>query len=112
MPTYTYKCDNCGVQFEQFQKFSDKPLKRCPECSQSTLRRVIGASAIVFKGSGWYATDNRSPSGQSAAKKYEAEADKANKPEKADAKAEAKAEAKPDKPEKKKDAKPHKHDHD
>jgi putative FmdB family regulatory protein len=106
MRTYTYKCDNCGTQFEQFQKFSDKPLKRCPKCSQSALRRVIGASAIVFKGSGWYATDNRSPSGQSAAKKSDGEADK---PEKADAKTEAKADAKP---EKKKDVKPHKHDHD
>ncbi len=71
MPTYSYRCDNCGVRFDKFQKFSDKPLKRCPECGQATVRRVLQASAIVFKGSGWYATDNRSPSGQGKAKKGE-----------------------------------------
>ncbi len=63
MPIYTYRCENCGVQFERRQKFSDEPLKRCPECSKNTLRKVYLPVGIVFKGSGFYATDNRSPSG-------------------------------------------------
>ena len=63
MPIYTYRCDNCGVQFERRQKFSDDPLKRCPECNKFALRIVYLPVGIVFKGSGFYATDNRSPSG-------------------------------------------------
>mgnify|MGYP001224293145 CR=1 FL=1 len=64
MPVYTYRCDNCGVQFEQTQKFSDAPLTRCPECGKKTLKKVYTPVGIVFKGSGFYATDHRSPSGQ------------------------------------------------
>ena len=63
MPVYTYRCENCGVQFERQQKFSDQPLTRCPECSKKTLRKVYQPVGIVFKGSGFYATDHRSPSG-------------------------------------------------
>ena len=64
MPVYTYRCDNCGVQFEQSQKFSDAPLTRCPECGKKALKKVYTPVGIVFKGSGFYATDHRSPSGQ------------------------------------------------
>jgi len=63
MPIYTYRCDNCGVQFERMQSFNDAPLTRCPECSKKTLRKVYLPVGIVFKGSGFYATDHRSPSG-------------------------------------------------
>ena len=63
MPIYTYRCDNCGVQFERQQKFSDLQLSRCPECSKKALRKVFTPVGIVFKGSGFYSTDNRSPSG-------------------------------------------------
>ena len=63
MPIYTYRCDSCGVQFDRRQKFSDEPLKVCPECQTETLRKVYLPVGIVFKGSGFYATDNRSPSG-------------------------------------------------
>jgi putative FmdB family regulatory protein len=66
MPLYTYQCDNCGVQFEQIQKFTDKPIKRCPECNKSAVRRLIQPAGIIFKGSGWYKTDNRSSSGASS----------------------------------------------
>ncbi len=65
MPVYTYRCENCGVQFERQQKFSDAPLTRCPECNKKTLRKVYTPVGIVFKGSGFYATDHRSPSGAS-----------------------------------------------
>lgn len=71
MPTYTYRCDNCGVQFERHQGFHDSPLSTCPECSKKSLRKVIAPVGIVFKGSGWYATDHRSPSGASRASKSE-----------------------------------------
>jgi putative FmdB family regulatory protein len=67
MPIYTYRCTNCGVQFDQQQKFSDTPLTRCPECSKKTLQKVFQPVGIVFKGSGFYATDHRSPSGMGRA---------------------------------------------
>ena len=63
MPIYTYLCDNCGVQFEKQQSFNDQPLYRCPECGKKTLRKVYQPVGIVFKGSGFYATDHHSPSG-------------------------------------------------
>lgn len=64
MPIYLYRCENCGVQFERFQSFSEQALTRCPECSKKTLRKVYTPVGIVFKGSGFYSTDHRSPSGQ------------------------------------------------
>src|SRR5262244_3728384 len=63
MPTYAYRCQNCGSEFEKVQKFTDKPVTRCPVCSKGPVRRLLQPAAIVFKGSGWYATDHRSPSG-------------------------------------------------
>ncbi len=65
MPVYTYRCENCGFQFDRFQKFSENALTRCPECSKKSLRKVYSPVGIVFKGSGFYSTDNRSPSGMS-----------------------------------------------
>ena len=64
MPIYTYRCTNCGFVFDQQQKFSDSPLVRCPECEKKTLQKVFQPVGIVFKGSGFYSTDHRSPSGQ------------------------------------------------
>ena len=63
MPVYTYRCESCGVQFDRTQKFTDQSLTRCPECGKKTLRKVYAPVGIVFKGSGFYATDHRSPSG-------------------------------------------------
>ena len=58
MPTYQYECDACGYSFEILQSMLDKKLKKCPQCGQSTLHRLIGAgSGIIFKGSGFYETD-------------------------------------------------------
>jgi len=56
MPTYVYGCDACGQQFEKFQKFSDQPVRECPNCGH-TVRRIIQPAGIVFKGSGWHVTD-------------------------------------------------------
>jgi putative FmdB family regulatory protein len=63
MPVYTYRCENCGIRFERLQGFDDPVLTRCPECNKKTLRKVYTPVGIVFKGSGFYATDHRSPSG-------------------------------------------------
>ena len=58
MPLYEYQCANCGVRFERLQRKSDPLLKRCPECG-GTIRRLIQPPGIIFKGSGFYVTDNR-----------------------------------------------------
>jgi putative FmdB family regulatory protein len=63
MPVYTYRCDSCGVQFERHQSFHDAPLTTCPECRKKSLKKVITPTRIIFKGSGFYATDHRSSSG-------------------------------------------------
>lgn len=63
MPVYTYRCESCGVQFERQQSFHDAPLKTCPECRKKALKKVITPTKIIFKGSGFYATDHKSPSG-------------------------------------------------
>jgi len=69
MPTYEYQCDACDHNFDEFQGFHDKPLKKCPKCGKPKLRRVFGAgAAIIFKGSGFYQTDYRSESYKAAAK--------------------------------------------
>ena len=91
MPIYTYRCSNCGVQFDQQQKFSDPPLTRCPECSKKTLHKVYQPVGIVFKGSGFYATDNRSPSGASRAAKEKEE--KSESKSSGETKSETKSEA-------------------
>jgi putative FmdB family regulatory protein len=62
MPTYSYECQACGTKFEQYQKFTDAPITKCPQCKKNKVRRVLSAAAIVFKGSGWYKTDSRSKS--------------------------------------------------
>ncbi|MFI6637376.1 FmdB family zinc ribbon protein [Nonomuraea fuscirosea] len=66
MPTYQYACNDCGEQLEVVQKFTDDALTVCPSC-QGNLRKVFSAVGIVFKGSGFYRTDNRSSSGSSSA---------------------------------------------
>jgi putative FmdB family regulatory protein len=68
MPVYTYRCDSCGIQFERQQGFHDAPLKTCPECRKKSVKRVITPSKVIFKGSGFYATDHKSPSGESSSK--------------------------------------------
>ena len=59
MPTYQYRCTSCSSEVEVVQKFTDDPLTDCPECD-GNLRKVFNAVGVVFKGSGFYATDNRS----------------------------------------------------
>jgi len=56
MPNLEYLCKDCGHRFEQIRKFSDKQLRKCPECG-GVIEQVISAPAVQFKGSGWYVTD-------------------------------------------------------
>jgi putative FmdB family regulatory protein len=81
MPVYTYRCESCGVQFERHQSFQDAPLKTCPECRKKSLKKVITPTRVIFKGSGFYATDHRSASGGSS---------RESKPEKTEKKEESK----------------------
>jgi putative FmdB family regulatory protein len=56
MPLYEYECKKCGHRFEKIQKFSDKMVKKCPDCG-GTVEQMISAAAVRFKGSGFYVTD-------------------------------------------------------
>jgi putative FmdB family regulatory protein len=58
MPTYSYKCTNCGHRFDKEQRITESPLKECPVCA-GEVRRVINQVGVVFKGTGFYVTDNR-----------------------------------------------------
>ena len=64
MPKYQYRCQSCSRELEVFQKFTDAALTECPEC-EGTLRKVFSAVGVVFKGSGFYATDSRKKSSTS-----------------------------------------------
>ena len=66
MPLYEYQCEQCAHRCEQLRKFSDPPLKTCPECG-GPVRKLPSSPAIQFKGTGWYITDYaRKPSGTQA----------------------------------------------
>jgi putative FmdB family regulatory protein len=60
MPIYEYQCDKCHHHLEALQKFSDKPLRECPECGRHTLKRLLSAPLFRLAGSGWYETDFKS----------------------------------------------------
>jgi putative FmdB family regulatory protein len=103
MPVYTYRCDKCGQQFERQQSFSDPALTRCPECGKKALKKVYQPVGIVFKGSGFYATDHHSPSGRTEKKAdekiaNEKKADEKKTDEKKDAREGRQAAAPPAKP--------------
>lgn len=67
MPTYEYECRKCGHEFEQFQRISDPPLKRCPKCRGAVQRKIGTGAGLIFKGSGFYTTDYRSEGYKKAA---------------------------------------------
>ena len=91
MPIYAYECKSCGVRFERRQSFSDDPVTICPEC-EGEVHRLLQPPGIIFKGSGFYVTDNRgSKSSLTSSSKGE------SAPAKSDSGGESKAESKPEK---------------
>lgn len=66
MPTYTYRCKECGHQFDERQKFSDDALTDCPNCNGRLRRLVNNSAGIVFKGSGFYINDSKSGKGKTS----------------------------------------------
>ncbi|MHC4997332.1 MAG: FmdB family zinc ribbon protein [Planctomycetota bacterium] len=86
MPTYDYLCGNCDHAFEEFQSMSAGPKRKCPECGELKLKRLIGTGAgVIFKGSGFYETDYRSDS-----YKQGADSDKKAKEKKGESKSDPK----------------------
>jgi putative FmdB family regulatory protein len=81
MPVYSYRCENCGVQFDRHQKFSDKTLTKCPECGEKALRKLFQPAGIVFKGSGFYVTDNRSSKNPASQTSHSPSSESGAKPE-------------------------------
>ena len=83
MPLYEYQCTKCGHRFEKIQKFSDKPIKKCPECG-GRVEQTISAPAVQFKGSGWYVTDyakkSQAPAASDSGAKESKETKKEEKP--------------------------------
>jgi len=81
MPTYSYRCKNCGHEFEELQGISDPRLVRCPKCHKDTLVRDIGGgSGPVFKGSGFYGTDYKKKSSAESTETKPAKKDSKEKP--------------------------------
>ena len=85
MPLYEYQCKKCHHRFEKIQKFSDAPMKKCPQCGGS-VEQLLSAPAVQFKGSGWYVTDY-AKKGSSPSASSDGVSDK---PEKSEKKEEAK----------------------
>jgi putative FmdB family regulatory protein len=110
MPTYGYRCGNCGHQFEIIQRISDEPLATCPKC-QGKLSKMLYPVGISFKGSGFYTTDykgaGKGSAGSSNGSATTSEGGSDSKPEtKTESKSDTKPESKPDsKPESKSDTK-------
>jgi putative FmdB family regulatory protein len=102
MPIYEYRCGACGHYLDALQKMSDAPLRKCPECGKSQLRRLVSAPQFRLKGSGWYETDFK---GDSEKKRNLVEKAESSEPVKSEEKKEAAAvTATADKPEKPKNA--------
>lgn len=85
MPTYGYKCKKCANEFDVLQKMTDKPVADCPECG-GPVKRVFHPVGIIFKGSGFYTTDNKKKSAQPPLSETKSETKSEAKPEKTESK--------------------------
>ncbi len=112
MPLYEYECKKCKHRFERIVKFSDKPMKKCPDCG-GAVEQLISAATVQFKGAGWYVTDYaKKSSASSAPKSSESEGgakDSAKDKDSKDSK-ETKESKKDDKPKTESSSKKHKKD--
>ena len=84
MPTYEYRCTDCGVEFERFQQMSDAKIDECPECEGQVQRLISSGGALLFKGSGFYATDYRSGGPSSGSKESDSGTKKEKSADKSD----------------------------
>ena len=91
MPTYEYKCRDCGHQLEVVQSFTDDTLTKCPSCRKKALRKVFSPVGIAFKGSGFYKTDSRSSNGKSASSTNGSTSEKSDTADKASSSSYAKS---------------------
>ncbi|MCF7940183.1 MAG: hypothetical protein K9M84_01085 [Spirochaetia bacterium] len=66
MPTYDYRCETCGYEFEHFQMMSEEPLSDCPKCGSPVRRLIGGGIGVIFKGSGFYVNDSKSANSAAA----------------------------------------------
>src|SRR5687767_13100566 len=105
MPIYEYRCGACGHHLEALQKMADAPLRKCPHCGKSQLKRLVSASQFRLKGGGWYETDfknknetKRNLVEKGGAEASEASSDKSTDTSAKDAAGKAVAEAKSDAP--------------
>lgn len=88
MPTYEYRCENCGNELEVMQSMKDAPLTLCPKCGKETLKKMIsGGAGLIFKGSGFYLTDYKNKTSSDSSSKAS--------PVKTETKTESKPESKP-----------------
>ena len=69
MPTYSYRCANCGHEFDQYQSFTDDALTVCPTCGEPQLRKVFNSIGVSFTGSGFYRNDSRAAESTGAGSK-------------------------------------------
>jgi putative FmdB family regulatory protein len=93
MPTYEYACPKCGHTFEQYQSMLDEPLKKCPACKKTGVKRLVGGGGgLIFKGSGFYITDYRNKDSAAKEKRKAGTGSKSAETKPAEAKS---AEAKP-----------------
>jgi putative FmdB family regulatory protein len=84
VPLYEYQCKKCKHKFERIRKFSDPPIRKCPECG-SPVEQLLHAPSVQFKGSGWYVTDyGGKKTDAPAASASDGSSDKAEKAEKKD----------------------------
>ncbi len=87
MPTYEYRCPQCGNEFDKFGKMSDPPVTECTKCGAEAQRKISGGAGLLFKGSGFYITDYRGEGYKKAA-----EGDKGGSSSGGEAKSEPKSE--------------------
>lgn len=109
MPLYEYKCKKCGHRFERILKFSDKPIKKCPDCG-GAVEQLISAPTVQFKGAGWYVTDYAKKGTSSPAKSSDGEGGSKESSKEAKDSKETKEAKKEEKPKTESHAKKHKKD--
>jgi len=96
VPLHEFQCRKCGHRFERIQKFSDSDPRKCPKCGAGKLERLLHASTLQFKGSGWYATEHPSKGMAEGAKKERGDTESRSAPAKEKTESKTKSDAKSD----------------